>query len=68
MHFFKNIKVCLQYFIANDLKNVADVQGKQIVDSQADKIEVSLRELIKELEKVINFLKYKTTTERIAPN
>jgi len=60
IHFFKNIKVCLQYFIANDLKNVADVQGKQIVDSQADKIEVSLRELIKELEKVINFLKYNT--------
>lgn len=60
IHFFKNIKVCLQYFIANDLKTVADIQGKQIVDSQADKIEVSLRELIKELEKVINFLKYNT--------
>jgi len=60
IHFLKNIKACLNHFITTDLKVVSDVQGKQIADSQSDKIEGSLRELVKEIDKVVNFLKYNT--------
>jgi hypothetical protein len=60
IHFLKNIKACLTHFMTTDLKVVSDVQGKQIGDSQSDKIEGSLRELVKEIDKVVNFLKYNT--------
>ena len=60
IHFLKNIKACLNHFMTTDLKVVSDVQGKQIGDSQSDKIEGSLRELVKEIDKVVNFLKYNT--------
>jgi len=60
IHFLKNIKACLNHFMITDLKVVSDVQGKQIADSQSDKIEGSLRELVKEIDKVVNFLKYNT--------
>jgi hypothetical protein len=42
------------------LKVVNDALSKQITGSQSDKIEGSLRELIKEIDKVVNFLKYNT--------
>ena len=60
IHFLKNVKACLNHFMTTDLKVVSDVQGKQISDSQSDKIEGSLRELVKEIDKVVNFLKYNT--------
>ena len=60
IHFLKNVKACLNHFMTTDLRAVSDVQGKQIADSQSDKIEGSLRELVKEIDKVVNFLKYNT--------
>ena len=60
IHFLKNIKACLNHFMTTNLRAVSDVQGKQIADSQSDKIVGSLQELIKEIDKVVNFLKYNT--------
>lgn len=60
IHFLKNVKACLNHFMTTDLRAVSDVQGKQIADSQSDKIAGSLRELVKEIDKVVNFLKYNT--------
>lgn len=60
IHFLKNVKACLNHFITTDLKVVNDDLSKQITGSQSDKIEGSLRELIKEIDKVVNFLKYNT--------
>jgi len=60
IHFLKNVKACLNHFITTDLKVVNDALSKQITGSQSDKIEGSLRELIKEIDKVVNFLKYNT--------
>lgn len=60
IHFFKNIKACLNHFVATDLKTVETNFGKNIVNQQSAKIEGSFRELNKELDKLINFLKYNT--------
>jgi hypothetical protein len=60
IHFLKNVKACLNHFITTDLKVASDNLSKIITVSQADKIEGSLRELIKEIDKVVNFLKYNT--------
>lgn len=60
IHFFKNVKACLNHFIATDLKNVETNFGKNIGTPQTAKIEGSFRELNKELDKLINFLKYNT--------
>lgn len=60
IHFFKNVKACLNHFVATDLKTVETNFGKNIVNQQTAKIEGSFRELNKELDKVINFLKYNT--------
>ena len=60
IHFLKNVNACLNHFIPTDLKVVNDALSKQITGSQSDKIEGSLRELIKEIDKVVNFLKYNT--------
>jgi len=60
IHFLKNVKACLNHFITTDLKVASDNLSKVITVSQADKIEGSLRELIKEIDKVVNFLKYNT--------
>ena len=60
IHFLKNVKSCLTHFITTDLKVLNDALSKQITGSQSDKIEGSLRELIKEIDKVVNFLKYNT--------
>ncbi len=60
IHFFKNVKACLNHFVATDLKTVETNFGKNIVNQQTAKIEGSFRELNKELDKLINFLKYNT--------
>jgi hypothetical protein len=61
IHFLKNVKACLNHFITTDLKVANDALSKQITGStQSDKIEGNLRELIKEIDKVVNFLKYNT--------
>ena len=61
IHFLKNVKACLNHFITTDLKTANDDLSKQITGStQSDKIEGNLRELIKEIDKVVNFLKYNT--------
>lgn len=63
IHFLKNVKACLNHFITTDLKTANDTLSKQITGStQSDKIEGNLRELIKEIDKVVNFLKYNTLT------
>ena len=60
IHFFKNVKACLNHFVATDLKTAETNFGKNIVNQQTAKIEGSFRELNKELDKLINFLKYNT--------
>ncbi len=61
IHFLKNVKACLNHFITTDLKVANDTFSKQITGgTQSDKVEGSLRELIKEIDKVVNFLKYNT--------
>lgn len=60
IHFLKNVKACLNHFITTDLMVANDKLSKQITGSQSDKIQGSLRELIKEIDKVVNFLKYNT--------
>ena len=60
IHFFKNVKACLTHFVTTDLKEVENKFGKNIANQQTAKIEGSFRELNKELDKLINFLKYNT--------
>jgi hypothetical protein len=60
IHFLKNVKACLNHFITTDLKVASDKLSKVIMEIKADKVEGSLRELIKEIDKVVNFLKYNT--------
>lgn len=60
IHFFKNVKACLNHFVTTDLKEVENKFGKNISNQQTAKIEGSFRELNKELDKLINFLKYNT--------
>jgi hypothetical protein len=60
IHFFKNVKACLNHFVTTDLKEVENKFGKNIANQQTAKIEGSFRELNKELDKLINFLKYNT--------
>ena len=60
IHFFKNVKACLNHFVSTDLKTAETNFGKDIVNQQSAKIEGSFRELNKELDKLINFLKYNT--------
>lgn len=60
IHFFKNVKACLNHFVSTDLKEVENKFGKNIANQQTAKIEGSFRELNKELDKLINFLKYNT--------
>lgn len=60
IHFLKNVKACLNHFMTTDLMVANDKLSKQITGSQSDKIQGSLRELIKEIDKVVNFLKYNT--------
>jgi hypothetical protein len=56
----KNVKACLNHFITTDLKTASEALPANIRITQSDKIEGSLRELIKEIDKVVNFLKYNT--------
>lgn len=60
IHFFKNVKACLNHFVSTDLKTAETNFGKDIGNQQSAKIEGSFRELNKELDKLINFLKYNT--------
>ena len=60
IHFFKNVKACLTHFVSTDLKTAEKNIGKNIGTPQTAKIEGSFRELNKELDKLINFLKYNT--------
>jgi hypothetical protein len=60
IHFLKNVKACLNHFITTDLKTANDNLPKNAGSTQFDKIEGSLIELIKEIDKVVNFLKYNT--------
>ena len=60
IHFLKNVKACLNHFITTDLKTASDSLPTNAGSTQSDKIEGNLRELIKEIDKVVNFLKYNT--------
>jgi hypothetical protein len=56
----KNVKACLNHFITTDLKTLSDSLPTNAGSTQSDKIEGNLRELNKEIDKVLNFLKYNT--------
>jgi hypothetical protein len=60
IHFLKNVKACLNHFITTDLKTLSDSLPTNAGSTQSDKIEGNLRELNKEIDKVVNFLKYNT--------
>ena len=60
IHFLKNVKACLNHFITTDLKTASEALSANAGSTQSDKIEGNLRELIKEIDKVVNFLKYNT--------
>ena len=60
IHFLKNVKACLNHFMTTDLKTASESLPANIRITQSDKIEGNIRELIKEIDKVVNFLKYNT--------
>ena len=58
IHFFKNIKACLVHFIKSELTPYSDMVN--VANSQSAKMIIGLEELVKEVDKLIIFLKYNT--------
>lgn len=58
IHFFKNIKACLVHFIKSELTPYIDMVN--VANSQNAKMIIGLEELVKEVDKLIIFLKYNT--------
>lgn len=56
IHFFSNIKVCLEHFITTELIPISD--KVKIKESQHEKVRINLKRLVDEVDKLIKFLKY----------
>ena len=56
IHFFSNIKACLEHFIKIELIPIID--KVKTSESQHEKVKINLEKLVEEVGKLINFLKY----------
>lgn len=56
IHFFSNIKACLDHFIKTELIPIID--KVKTSESQHEKVKINLDRLVKEIGELINFLKY----------
>jgi hypothetical protein len=56
VHFFSNIKACLEHFIKIELIPIID--KVKTSESQHEKVKINLEQLVEEVSKLINFLKY----------
>jgi hypothetical protein len=56
IHFFSNIKACLEHFIKIELIPIID--KVKTSESQHEKVKINLEKLVEEVSKLINFLKY----------
>jgi hypothetical protein len=56
IHFFSNIKACLEHFIKTELIPIID--KVKTSESQHEKVKINLEQLVEEVRKLINFLKY----------
>ena len=56
IHFFSNIKACLDHFIKTELIPIID--KVKTSESQHEKVKINLEKLVEEVGKLINFLKY----------